>query len=192
MCRWPRGKESTCQCRKHRKHGLDPWVGKIPWRKEGLPTPVFLAGEFHGQRSLAGYSPWGCREPDMTKQDSTARPLADLPCTPTRVCLASFGRTTWHVGSSFPGQGLNPRPLHWKHGILTTGPPGKALQSVFIVDIYLKLLGPTALFKLFLTCLLCQKAESSRLKTVTHKRNNRACILRIFIVILTMYPFLLL
>jgi len=33
------------------------WVGKIPWRREWLPIPVFLPGEFHGQRSLAGYSP---------------------------------------------------------------------------------------------------------------------------------------
>ena len=39
--------------------GLDPWVQKIPWRKEWQPTPVFLPGESHGQRSLAGYSPWG-------------------------------------------------------------------------------------------------------------------------------------
>ena len=36
--------------------GIDPWVGKIPWRRERLPTPVFLPGEFHGQRSLVGYS----------------------------------------------------------------------------------------------------------------------------------------
>ena len=35
--------------------------GKIPWRREWLPTPLFLPGEFHGQRSLVGYSPWGCR-----------------------------------------------------------------------------------------------------------------------------------
>ena len=41
--------------------GCDPWVGKIPWRREWLLTPVFFPGEFHGQRSLAGYSPWGCR-----------------------------------------------------------------------------------------------------------------------------------
>ena len=39
--------------------GFDLWVEKIPWRREGLPTPVFLPGEFHGQRSLANYSPWG-------------------------------------------------------------------------------------------------------------------------------------
>ena len=37
---------------------FDPWVGKIPWRREWQPTPVFLPGEFHGWRSLAGYSPW--------------------------------------------------------------------------------------------------------------------------------------
>ena len=35
----------------------ETWVGKIPWRREWLPTPVFLPGEFHGQRSLAGYGP---------------------------------------------------------------------------------------------------------------------------------------
>ena len=42
------------------------WVGKIPWRRKWLPTPLFLPGEFHGQRSLEGYSPWGCKELDMT------------------------------------------------------------------------------------------------------------------------------
>ena len=42
--------------------GFDPRVGKILWKKEYLPTPVFLPGEFCGQRSLAGYSPWGPKE----------------------------------------------------------------------------------------------------------------------------------
>ena len=41
--------------------GFDSWVGKIPWRREWQPTPVFVPGEFHGQRSLVGNSPWGCR-----------------------------------------------------------------------------------------------------------------------------------
>ena len=41
-----------------RECGFDPWVGKIPWRRKWQPTPVFLPGESHGQRSLAGYSPW--------------------------------------------------------------------------------------------------------------------------------------
>ena len=43
------------------------WIGKIPWRKEWQPTPIFLPGEVHGQRSLAGYSPWGRKELDMTE-----------------------------------------------------------------------------------------------------------------------------
>jgi len=41
---------------------FNPWVRKIPRRRKWLPTPVFLPGEFFGQRSLAGYSPWGCKE----------------------------------------------------------------------------------------------------------------------------------
>ena len=48
--------------------GFDPWVGKIPWRVEWLPTPVFLMGEFQGQRSLVGYSPWGHKELDMIER----------------------------------------------------------------------------------------------------------------------------
>ena len=44
------------------------WIGKIPWRRERLPNPVFCPGEFHGQRSLAGYSPWGHKESDMTER----------------------------------------------------------------------------------------------------------------------------
>ena len=48
--------------------GFDPWVGKVPWSREWLPTPVFLPGEFHGQRSLTGYSPWGCKDLDTTEQ----------------------------------------------------------------------------------------------------------------------------
>ena len=57
-------KESTCQCRRCR---FDLWVGKIPWRRKWQPTPVFLLGESHGQRSLAGYSPWGHKESEMTE-----------------------------------------------------------------------------------------------------------------------------
>ena len=48
--------KNLVQCR---RPGFDPWVRKIPWRREWLPTPVFLPGKSHGQRSLAGYSPWG-------------------------------------------------------------------------------------------------------------------------------------
>ena len=44
------------------------WVGRIPWRRKWQPTPVFLPGESHGQRTLIGYSPWGCKESDMTER----------------------------------------------------------------------------------------------------------------------------
>ena len=51
------GKELACQCKRHKRRGFDPWVGKIPWKRAWQPTPVFLPEEFHGQRSLEGYSP---------------------------------------------------------------------------------------------------------------------------------------
>ena len=44
---------------------LDPWVRKIPWSRKWQPTPIFLPGESHGQRSLVGYIPWGHKELDM-------------------------------------------------------------------------------------------------------------------------------
>ena len=46
--------------------GLIPRSGRFPWRREWQPTPVFLPREFHGQRSLVGYSPWGHKESDTT------------------------------------------------------------------------------------------------------------------------------
>ena len=48
--------------------GLNPGSGRPPWRKEWQPTPIFLPGESHTQRSLAGYSPRGCKELDMTER----------------------------------------------------------------------------------------------------------------------------
>ena len=67
LSRWLDGKESACQCRKRRKCEFNPWVGKIPLRRAWQPTPVFLLGESHGQRTLAGYSPWVHKESDTTE-----------------------------------------------------------------------------------------------------------------------------
>ena len=50
-------KASACKCRRPKRLGFDPWIRKIPWRSTWLPTPVFLSGESHGQRGLAGCSP---------------------------------------------------------------------------------------------------------------------------------------
>ena len=49
----------------HRRQESDPWVGKIPWRRAWQSTLVLWPGEFHGQRSLEGYSPWDHKESDM-------------------------------------------------------------------------------------------------------------------------------
>ena len=61
------GKEPACQYRRCKRCGFDHWVRKIPWRRAWQPTPVFLPGESDGQRSLAGYSPQGGKELDMTE-----------------------------------------------------------------------------------------------------------------------------
>ena len=69
--RWLSGKEPACQCRRHR---FDPWVWKTLWRRKWQPTPIFLPGESHGQRSLAGYSPWGYKESDMNERQHEHNP----------------------------------------------------------------------------------------------------------------------
>ena len=82
LLRLPRGltgKEPTCQCR---RYGFNPWVRKIPWRRKWQPTPVFLPGESHGQRSLAGYSR---EESDTTVCVHTGSPsftLCSRSCSP--------------------------------------------------------------------------------------------------------------
>ena len=62
-----RGKEPACHCWRHKRLRFDSWVGRISWRRAWQPTPVFLPGESHGQRSLAGYSPQGHKETDTTE-----------------------------------------------------------------------------------------------------------------------------
>ena len=64
---WLIGKEFACIGVVTEDCGFGPWVGKIPWSRAWQPTPVFLPGESHGQRSLVGYSPWGHKELDMTE-----------------------------------------------------------------------------------------------------------------------------
>ena len=51
-----------------KRHRFSPWVGKISWRRKWHTIPVFLPGKSHGQRGLAGYTPWGRKESDMSEQ----------------------------------------------------------------------------------------------------------------------------
>ena len=68
------------QCRRCTRCGLDPWVRNIAWKRVWQPMPVFLPGESRGQRSLAGYSPWGRKELDTTEAH-----LCVSVCVHTRV-----------------------------------------------------------------------------------------------------------
>ena len=63
--------ENPPVCRTHRKCKFNPWVKKIPWGRKWQLTPVFLPGKSHGQRSQAGYSPWGHKESDTTEKINT-------------------------------------------------------------------------------------------------------------------------
>ena len=89
------GKEPTCQCRRRERHEFDPWVGKIPWRRKWQPTPVFLFGEFHGQRSLAGCSSQGCKELDVTEW------LTQHTSFPTSTHLSVFSNSAPRMLSCF-------------------------------------------------------------------------------------------
>ena len=73
--RWRSDQETAYQCR---RHGFDSWIRKISWRSKWRPIPGFLPGKSHGQRSLAGCSPWGRKELDTT-QEVSGHPL--LPAT---------------------------------------------------------------------------------------------------------------
>ena len=61
------GKKSACNAGAAGRYRFSPCVGKIPWRRAWQPTPVFLPGQSHRQRSLVDYSPWGCKELDTTE-----------------------------------------------------------------------------------------------------------------------------
>ena len=73
-------------CRRHR---LCPWVGEIPWRRAWQPTPVFLPGKSHRERSLAGYSPWGCKESHRTEllTFTFTLPPANPTCSHVELCV---------------------------------------------------------------------------------------------------------
>ena len=92
FCGGTRGEEPTCQCRKRKR--CIPWVGKIPWKRPWRPTLVFLTGKFHGQRSLAGYSPWDHKESDTAERVTQPR---NCVIQGLLVCLS-----TPSLGSMFP------------------------------------------------------------------------------------------
>ena len=81
---WLNGKESACQCK---RHGFNPWAKKMPWRRKWRPIPGFLPGKSQGQRSLAGYSPWGHKR---VKHDSVTKQQPPPSLFTTLSCLKLF------------------------------------------------------------------------------------------------------
>ena len=84
------GQEPTCQYRRGKRQGFDPWLRKIPWRRECLPTPVFLPGESHGQMNLVGWSPWGRKASGNT----------DLAC--MQACIGHLHIPPWNAVGMLP------------------------------------------------------------------------------------------
>ena len=91
--RWHSRKESACQCRRYQRRRFDPWVRKIPWKRDWLPTPVSLPGKSPWTEDLAGYSPWGCKKLDMTEHTHPDAPPG--PWTLVLVQLLSAQEKEW-------------------------------------------------------------------------------------------------
>ena len=77
--RWLSNKGPACPCWRRGRHVYHPWVRKIHCRRKRQPTPVFLPGKSHGQRSMVGYSPWDCRvEHDVATEHTHTHTLVRL------------------------------------------------------------------------------------------------------------------
>ena len=99
------GKESACQCRRHKGGWFNPWVGKMTWRRAWQPTAVFLLGESHGRRRLAGYSPQGHKEADTTEATQHTQGQQEgfqkVACVLPRFSVRLFA-TLWTVAHQAP------------------------------------------------------------------------------------------
>ena len=90
------GKEYACrQCG---RPGFNSWVGKIPWSWKWQPTPAFLPGKTHGQRSLTGFSSWSCKESDVTEQLTLEKRQRNRFCKQTFWHMIKYSNVLW----SFP------------------------------------------------------------------------------------------
>ena len=101
-------KESSCQCRRCRRCGFDPWVGRSPGEGNGNPLQYSCWDNSMDRGAWQGYSPWGCKGSDMTERDSL------------------------HLWDLVPWPGWYTHSLHWKLKILTTGLPGKSNNILFL------------------------------------------------------------
>ena len=95
-------------CLPCRRPGFHPWVGKIPWRRERLHTPVFWPGEFHGL-----YSPWGHKELDMTEPLVLSYLPAELSCDNSDFINALWSMKIWPFIITVAPETVSGRPQCW-------------------------------------------------------------------------------
>ena len=122
---WVSGKQSACQWE---RDGFSPWVGKTPWRRKWQSTTVFLLAKPHGQRNLAGYSPWGCkrvRRDIVTKNNSTfhffLQSFAETWLTNHKAVSVLLNKCSVHFSRSVVSDSL------WSHEPQHTRPPCPSL-----------------------------------------------------------------
>ena len=85
--RWLSTKESTCQGRRHRRLGFDPWVGKMPWHRKWQATPTLLPGKSYGWRSLVSYSLGRGKKSDTPEQQRVCTHCVGGPVHPFLMVL---------------------------------------------------------------------------------------------------------
>ena len=103
-----KGKDSSCQCRRYKRHRFSSWVRKIPWRKKWQPAPVFLLGKFHGQKSLVGYSSRGLR---VRHEGATEKTQSEDNCFTILCCFPHYVNSNQHGALSCSGISASGSPL---------------------------------------------------------------------------------
>ena len=138
-------KEPGCQCRRHKRHGFDSWVRKIPWRRKWQATPVFLPGKLHGQRSLEGWTAVHGVTKSWTRLSSESESVSCsvVSDSETVACQAPlslrFSRQEYWSGLPFPSPGDLPDPETepmspaLQADSLPSGPKGKPLLNVLLI-----------------------------------------------------------
>ena len=120
---FPGGSDSKRVCLQCGRPGFDHWVWKIPWRRKWQPTPVLLPGKSHGQRSLVGYSPWGCKESDKTERLHFSTNIIAVDQWERHRCRSNLWmmRLDQMKANDIQRKSLEKLESHWKTESLTHG-----------------------------------------------------------------------
>ena len=159
----------------HRRQEFDPWVRKIPWSRAWQPTPVFLPGESHGQKSLGGYRPWGRTELDATERLSMRKHVKVLGLTPFLVCNQHcVSRTVHPAGLSMHTQASWTPALQSEVWFLQCISPGAELLCKWVCVCLTKHCQTFYFYKKILkTTLIFFKLKKNTLNAGKKKKKNR-------------------